>query len=73
MHAGAWNSDAEAGERWRILRPGCQLRNLLFSVKKGTWPRERTGKNDDLGILLLGDSVDGYFVGDVCKPILQGT
>jgi hypothetical protein len=39
---------------------------------KGTWPKERTGKNDDLGILFLGDSVDGYFVGDVCKPILQG-
>jgi hypothetical protein len=55
-----------------VLHPGCQLKNLLQLVQRGSWPKVRVGRDDDLGILFLGDSIDGYFVADTCIKYMDG-
>lgn len=70
---GRWlkGTSGEIWTEWNLYRPGCQLQNLLGAASPPEL--DLSLLRDEVGILLLGDSVDRFVASDICagQPYLH--
>ena len=62
LQTSAESPEAPFGGNWRTLEPACPLRNLL----RDHWQPSSAAGGANVTIVLLGDSVDAYFLDYLC-------